>query len=85
MCSAKLERWEECGLGLEPILSAGGGVRPIEDTELLRDGLFTSTASLWSAMVSMQAYCEMRGSARRVLAGLRASSFYVANGEMLRL
>jgi hypothetical protein len=33
--SAKLERWDESGLGLDDILSAGGGVRPIDDTELL--------------------------------------------------
>lgn len=39
MCSAKLERWAEgrCGRIGELILSTGGGERPMEDTELLRD------------------------------------------------
>lgn len=55
MCSTKLERCEECGLGL-PILSAGGGVRPIEDTELLREVLLTSPASAWSAMAATGTY-----------------------------
>lgn len=38
MCSAKLERWAESGVGLEPILSDGGsGLRPSDAAELLRD------------------------------------------------
>ena len=55
ICSTKLERCEECGLGL-PILSAGGGVRPIEDTELLREVLLTSPPSAWSAIAVTGTY-----------------------------
>lgn len=68
MCSAKLERCEEAGLGLEPSLSAVGGVRPIEDTELLSDVSFMSIASslLWSAMATTAMFGGMRGSARSV-------------------
>jgi hypothetical protein len=70
MCSAKLERCDEAGLGLEPNLSAVGGVRPIEDTELLSEVSFTSMASslLWSAMATTAMLGGMRGSARSVYA-----------------
>lgn len=37
IASAKLERCDECGLGLELILRVGGGDRPSEDAELLSD------------------------------------------------
>ncbi len=38
MASTKLDRCEACGLGMELILSAGGGgERPKDDVELLRD------------------------------------------------
>jgi hypothetical protein len=54
MCSAKLER---CGLGLEPILSAGGIVRPMEDAELLRESFLSSIAeSAWSAIATARRY-----------------------------
>jgi hypothetical protein len=37
MCSAKLERCDECGLGLVLIFADGGGERPSEEMELLSD------------------------------------------------
>jgi len=39
MCSTKLERWADgkCGRCGELILSAGGGERPMDETELLSD------------------------------------------------
>lgn len=64
MCSAKLERCDESGLGLEPILSAGGGERPNEDTELLSDCIgetpaeelfFSCAISTLSAMAARSA------------------------------
>jgi hypothetical protein len=59
ICSAKLER---CGLGVEPILSAGGIVRPMEDVELPRDSFLSSTAdSPWSAIAKAGSCREMRG------------------------
>jgi hypothetical protein len=62
MCSAKLER---CGLGLVPILSAGGIVRPTEDVELLSESFLSSKAdSEWSAIATTGVYREMRGSWR---------------------
>ena len=72
MCSAKLERCEEAGLGLEPSLSAVGGVRPMEDTELFREGSFTSIACslLGSAMATTAMFWGMRGSAE-VFTGVR--------------
>jgi hypothetical protein len=36
ICSAKLPRWDRAS-GLEAILSAGGGERPSDAVELLRD------------------------------------------------
>lgn len=68
MCSAKLERCDDAGLGLEPNLSAVGGVRPMEDTELLREVSLTSIASVlsWSAMVTAAVFWGMRGSTQSV-------------------
>lgn len=37
MASAKLDRWDDGGPELEPILRAGGGERPGDKAELLRD------------------------------------------------
>lgn len=65
MCSTKLERCDESGLGLEAILRAGGGgVRPTEDMELLREALLVSGPSVWSAIAATPAYSRMRGSAK---------------------
>jgi hypothetical protein len=86
MCSAKLERWAECGLGLVLILTDGGGDRPSEETELLRDcgwsgegmcaSFFLVGVSVWSAMAVEGAMvwgagCD--GQQRVLLAELRAA------------
>jgi hypothetical protein len=55
--SAKLERWDESGLGLDVILSAGGGVRPIDDAELLIEEGLSSIADSDVSIVSQ----KMRG------------------------
>jgi hypothetical protein len=81
MCSAKLERCDEAGLGLEPSLSAVGGVRPIEDTELFKEVSLMSTASVlsWSAMATMGVFWGMRGSTQGVYrdawVGMRLCAF----------
>lgn len=77
MCSAKLERCDEAGLGLEPSLSAVGGVRPIEDTELLREASLTSTASVlsWSAMTRTAMFRGMRGSTKSGYRNARVGLF----------
>lgn len=73
ICSAKLERCDECGLGAEPILRAGGALRPMDEVELLREAFLVSALWLRSVMVATPAcrvwriaYFGMRGSAAGV-------------------
>lgn len=42
ICSAKLERCDEWGLGAEPILRAGGALRPMDEVELLSEAFLVS-------------------------------------------
>jgi hypothetical protein len=72
ICSAKLPRWFERGSGLEDILRAGGGGdRPNDDVESLRDW---SGGGTWPPFLFVSALSAMVEGTTQQGAGCRAGS-----------
>ena len=70
ICSAKLPRWER-GSGLEAIFSAGGGgERPMEAVELLRD---CSGEGMWPSFLVASALSAIVGGRCGVFGKVRSS------------